>query len=818
MAELSSSVVGFDIGSENCYIAVARQGGIEVILNDYSQRTTPAYVLLGGKQREIGVSAKQKHSMNLNNTFYALSRLVGRQYNEVIHHEKVPFPIEQAPNGEIAVRVIINNEEWIFTVTQLLAMLFTKLRHVSNMPIDCVINCPHYFTDGQRRALKDAAVISGLNPLRILPDITAIAINYSFYRLINAKEENNIVVFIDCGHTNIQCGIVLFNTKQNQMYVLSVEYEKNLGGKHFNEAIAENFINQKKLNLNRRSHLRFVAECEKIKKQMSANSNELPLNVECLQDDRDFSGRMSRKDFEEMIQNDLHAIESLLKRALSNAMETYSNLQKNNKELNLNSKFNLNDVEIVGGTSRIPAIKKIIHSVFGMEASTTLNADEAVSRGAALQCALLSPSFKVSRQLSIYDYAPYQINCRYFHASEAEGKTYSISPLFSRGSTVPFTRQIIITCHSLPIVVEFEYINSEMKPVSIGQFKIVSFDKIQINSNKMKIRIRLDNNGLVKITSAAIQVDEKANDATEPTNDGEDNSPMETDENGTKEGNGEPGEKEASNDKKASKPKSKVSSIEMIVQEEWIRGKLTDDLLQQYKEIEANLVLADKHMKEKLDARNALEEYIYDWRDKLDGQQYDMFITPQDKQTFHGDLGKTEEWLYADEESGDIQSRAVYQEKMDNLKKRFSNDLVFRSKEHETRAEVIERLGKSIQMGYKLLENKEIEEAKLKSLHELLTEQSKWFEKAHGEFSSMCLTTNPRITTKEIQEHINATESTTKSIMEDLHRKRAEEERKKKEEKDRIEKQAKEQKAKEQNEVASEDKMDVDPQQVEATN
>lgn len=408
MANASNSTVsicGIDVGTENCYVAVARQGGIEILLNEYSQRSTPAYIAFGGNQRELGVSAKQKQMMNLKNTCFAPSLIIGKRYKD-LNIKEIPYNIVEDQDGLPVVVVNHNNEENRLSPTQVLAMLFTKLRQIAGGVIDCVINCPNYFTDSQKRSLIDAAQIAGLNPLKIVPDMTAIALYYGFYRS-SSGQENSIVGFVDCGQTSIQASIVLFNHKENSMRVLDAGYETNVGGKYFDEILADHFIHQKNLKLNDRARYRLIAECEKVKKQMSANSNELPINIECLYEDRDFSARVDRATFEQLSENLLLKIKGMLQSTYDRALEKY------NKDFaDKLGEFKVDSVEIVGGTSRIPAIKHLIKQIFGVESSTTLNADEAVARGCALQCAILSPTFKVAKELQIIDSLAYQVNFR----------------------------------------------------------------------------------------------------------------------------------------------------------------------------------------------------------------------------------------------------------------------------------------------------------------------------------------------------------------------------------------------------------------------
>lgn len=403
VSSASSAICGIDVGSENCYVAIARQGGIEILLNEYSQRSTPSYIGFGGNQRELGVSAKQKQMMNLSNTVVAPTLLIGRRYDE-LDLNSIPFKLENV-DGMPMIVVQHNDEELHLSPTQVLAMLFTKLRQISGNVVDCVINCPNYFTEVQKRALVDAAAIAGLNPLKVIPDMTAVALYYGFYRAASANNDFSVVTFVDGGHTSTQASVVLFNHKENTMHVLDTEYMPNVGGKHFDDVLADHFIAEKKLKLNKRARCRLIAECEKVKKQMSANSNELPINIECLQDDKDFSARIDRSKFEELSTPLFEQVNHMLSTLRQRAQEKY--------DKDFSDKFGpfaVNSVEIVGGSSRISAVKRMIKEIFGVEPSTTLNADEAVARGCALQCAILSPTFKVAKELKILDSLPYQIN------------------------------------------------------------------------------------------------------------------------------------------------------------------------------------------------------------------------------------------------------------------------------------------------------------------------------------------------------------------------------------------------------------------------
>ncbi|CAG2104651.1 unnamed protein product [Medioppia subpectinata] len=783
------AICGLDVGSENSYIAVARAGGIEILLNEYSQRSTPAYVGFGQNQRELGVSAKLKQAMNLSNTCFAPNRLIGKQMKELT--EEFPFAVEQTANGEIAVRVWHNGEEHVFTAVQVMAMLLTKLKQVSSNAIDCVLNCPNYFTDSERRALMDAALIAGLNPIKIIPDTTAIALYYGFYRAPVAGQDTTIAAFVTIGNSSTQCSVVLFNHKENNMKVLAVEYDRDCGGKHFDEILANHFIAEQKLKLNKRSRFRLIAECEKLKKQMSANSNDLPINVECLYDEKDFSARMDRILFEQLAQPVFQKINDVFVRAFNSANDKF-NTDTGGKL----GDFRVDVCEIVGGTSRIPAIKRMSKTIFGVDVTTTLNADEAVSRGCALQSAILAPTYKVARQLQILDFAPFQIDFRYWTSMDGnESDAKAVRSLFPRGHPIPFTKQVSINCQSLPMIAAFDYVNDANQIVPIGEYKIYSErNDVSIQKNKLQFRLRLDPNGVAVIHSVSVTIDAKKNGPNDSQSDDTDTSsnqnsaqPMETDdspapppadnnENSTNNKEQQDGSDQKADDKKSKKPKTET--IYLQVEPIWVRGKLTDTEIQKFREIESNLILADKNWKEKTDAKNALEEYIYEWRDKLEGGGYDPFVEADDKTVFMTDLSAGEQWLYEQEDNGVVHSKSVYEERLQKMKDSYSQGILYRKREFETRPSLMEQLGRHLQQSRKMVETQEeVEKELIKKLETQIEEKQKWLEASHAAFNALRTTHNPTITCDEIRKQTDELDVIVRQIYNDRHRRSEEKKR-----------------------------------------
>ena len=384
------SVVGFDIGNENCVIAVVKQRGIDVLLNDESNRETPAVVSFGEKQRFLGSAGAASAMMNLKSTVSQVKRLIGRKFKEPdVQNELKMFPVEtsEGPDGEILVHMKYLGATHTFTPVQIMAMLFSHLKEITEksleIPIsDCVIGVPSYFTDLQRHAYLNAATIAGLKPLRLMHDCTATALSYGIYKTDFPTSGPNYVVFIDIGHCDTQVSIASFEA--GHMRILSHTFDGSLGGRDFDEVLFSHFAAQFKeqyhidVYSNVKACIRLRAACEKLKKVLSANP-EAPLTIECLMEEKDVKGFIKREEFEKLASGLLERLSIPCKKALA--------------EVGFPEK--ILSVELVGSGSRIPAITRLIASLFRREPRRTLNTSECVARGCALQCAMLSPVFRV---------------------------------------------------------------------------------------------------------------------------------------------------------------------------------------------------------------------------------------------------------------------------------------------------------------------------------------------------------------------------------------------------------------------------------------
>ncbi|KAE8733185.1 Heat shock 70 kDa protein 16 [Hibiscus syriacus] len=352
------SVVGFDIGNENCVIAVAKQRGIDVLLNDEWKRETPAVVSFGEKQRFMGSAGAASATMNPWSTILQVKKLIGRKFNEPdIEKELKLFPTFERPDGGILIRLQFVGEVHEFTPAQILGMLLSHLKQIAEknleMPVsDCVIGIPSYFTDLQRRAYLDAAVIAGLKPLRLLHDCTATVIGYGIYKTDFCNSGPVYTVFVDIGHCDTQVCVASFET--GQMKIISHAFDRSLGGRDFDEVLFNHFASQFKeqynidIHTNIKASIRLRASCEKLKKVLSANA-EAPRNIECLMDEKDVRGLIKREEFEKLSSDLLERITVPCLKVLADSGLTLDKI---------------NSVELVGSGSRIPAITRILASIF----------------------------------------------------------------------------------------------------------------------------------------------------------------------------------------------------------------------------------------------------------------------------------------------------------------------------------------------------------------------------------------------------------------------------------------------------------------------
>ncbi|XP_063188379.1 heat shock protein 105 kDa isoform X2 [Chroicocephalus ridibundus] len=741
------AVVGFDLGFQSCYIAVARAGGIETVANEFSDRCTPSVVSFGSKNRAIGVSAKNQQITHAHNTVSNFKRFHGRAFNDPFvqkEKEKLSYDLVPMKNGGVGVKVMYMDEEHIFSVEQISAMLLTKLKETaeSNLkkPVtDCVISVPSFFTDAERRSLLDAAQIVGLNCLRLMNDMTAVALSYGIYKqdLPAPEEKPRIVVFVDMGHSAFQVSACAFN--KSKLKVLGTAFDPFLGGRDFDGKLVDYFCAEIKAKYKLdpkskvRALLRLYQECEKLKKLMSSNSTDIPLNIECFMNDTDVAGKMNRSQFEELCADLLQRIEMPL---LSLMEQTQLKVE------------DVTAVEIVGGATRIPAVKERIAKFFGKDVSTTLNADEAIARGCALQCAILSPAFKV-REFSVTDATPFPISLLW--NTEAED-TEGVHEVFSRNHAAPFSK-VLTFYRKGPFELEAFYSDPKGVPYpesKIGRYVIqnVSAQK-DGEKSKVKVKVRVNTHGIFSVSTASMVEPVKSEDSedvgVETEVESQDQRPIEN--------SSDTNEKKGDQPPEAKKPKIKVKNVELPIEANlvWQLGK---DLLNMYIETEGKMIMQDKLEKERNDAKNAVEEYVYEFRDKLSGP-YEKFVCEKDLQGFSALLTETEGWLY---EEGEDEAKQVYVDKLEDLKK-LGTPIEMRYQEAEERPKLLEELGHRLQYYATIageFRNKDekyihIDEMEMMKVEKCVSEVVEWMNNAVSAQAKKSLDQDPAVHSSEIK-------------------------------------------------------------------
>ncbi|XP_051180858.1 heat shock 70 kDa protein 15 [Lolium perenne] len=692
------SVVGFDLGNESCIVGVARQRGIDVVLNEESKRETPAIVCFGDKQRFIGTAGAANSTMNPKNSVSQVKRLLGRKFADPELQrdlQSFPFRVSEGPDGFPLVHAQYLGEERSFTPTQLLAMVLSNLKtiaegNLNSAVIDCCIGIPVYFTDLQRRAVLDAATIAGLRPLRLFHETTATALAYGIYKTDLPENDQLNVAFVDVGHASMQVSIVGY--KKGQLKMLSHAYDRSLGGRDFDEALfkhfAAKFKEEYKIDVyqNARACIRLRVACEKLKKMLSANP-EAPMNIECLMDEKDVRGFIKRDEFEQISAPVLERVKGPLEKALAEAGLTTESVHF---------------VEVVGSGSRVPAIIRIITEFFGKEPRRTMNASECVARGCALQCAILSPTFKV-REFQVNEGFPFSIALSWKPDSQNNEPQQTV--VFPKGNPIPsvkaltFYRSNTFAVDVLNVQTDDLQITEKISTYTIGPFQSSKGEKA-----KLRVKVRLNIHGIVSLESATMLEEEEvevpvsatsevAKDATKmDTDDGTDvnmqDSKVPSDTAEGTDGAQDSEEKSVPMDTDAKSPSKKKVKKTNVPVAELVYGAMGPDELQKAVEKEFEMALQDRVMEETKEKKNAVEAYVYDMRNKL-YEKYNDFVTSEDKESLMTKLQEVEDWLYED---GEDETKGVYLAKLEELKK-VGGPIELRYKESEERGSALEQLG-----------------------------------------------------------------------------------------------------------------------------
>merc|ERR1711915_75036 len=403
-SDTKMSVVGIDIGDHSTYIAVAKSGGVETVANDYSQRNTPSIVAFGEKQRYVGVSAENQRNLHVKNTISNFKNFHGKNISDTYIQENlkcIGASVIELENEKVGFKV----GDKAFSSEQVLAMLFTKVKDLlstcecESSISSCVVSIPQYFNNVARNSIRIAAEIADMKDIHLMSDTSALALAYAKAKDDLPEESNpRYVIFVDFGSAGLQTALV--SLSRDKIKILNTSSCTNVGGRFFDAVLSNHFLAEihSKYNCKLGDNLKALNKVrravEKVKKQMSANSSKLPFQIESIIEDLDINLTIDRETFEELIKNQLEQVSKTFISLLDSATV---------------NKDQIHSVEVVGGSSRIPAVKKMIEEVFGISPSFSLNADEAVARGCCLLSAALSGKY-LTKKFDIEEEESMEVN------------------------------------------------------------------------------------------------------------------------------------------------------------------------------------------------------------------------------------------------------------------------------------------------------------------------------------------------------------------------------------------------------------------------